>query len=201
MGIANACCRVRAGARARSGCSTGLDARACARSGRARHSPQCQHMTHASRSAAPPTPRSARRGARASTRATHESARRMDRARPRARARPPREGGPSGSARPTARAPSRPRSHENCSKISQPFHNFPPLDGEKKVFRWPHLTSQPNLCNNAAGLPPLRRPTLAFAPRARRPPPRPRPTPCPASAHRAPSPPYRACTPVTLLRA
>ena len=52
----------------------GLDARACARSGRARHSPQCQHMTHASRSAAPPTPRSARRGARASTRATQKKA-------------------------------------------------------------------------------------------------------------------------------
>ena len=35
---------------------------------------QCQHMTHASRSAAPPTPRSARRGARASTRATQKKA-------------------------------------------------------------------------------------------------------------------------------
>ena len=79
--------RVAGYARARgraAGAAPGLDARACARSGRARHSPQCQHMTHTSRSAAPATPRSARRGARASTRATHESARRMDRARPRA---------------------------------------------------------------------------------------------------------------------
>ena len=82
-----------------------------ARGGHHHSSTQCQHMTNAaSRSAAPPTPRSARRGARASTRATHGSARRTDRARPRTRARPSREGGPPGSARPTARAIA-PRSH------------------------------------------------------------------------------------------
>ena len=103
-----------------------------ARGGHHHSATQCQHMTHAaSRSAAPPTPRSARRGARASTRATHESARRMDRARPRARARPPREGGPAGSARPTARAPAArlPR------KKIQNYHHFPYLPplGEKKV--------------------------------------------------------------------
>ena len=91
-----------------------------ARGGHHHSATQCQHMTHASCSAAPPTPRPARRGARASTRATHESARRMDRARPRTRARPTGEGGPPGSARPTARAPIAPRSHEKSSK------NFPP---------------------------------------------------------------------------
>ena len=91
-------------------CSARLGPRTCARAHVGDPATQCQHMTHASRSAAPPTPRPARRGARASTRATHESARRMDRARPRTRARPTWEGGPPGSARPTARAPSRPGS-------------------------------------------------------------------------------------------
>ena len=108
MGIANACCRARADARARSGCSA-CSGRPCMRSERPRASLTSvpAHDRRSNPAAAPHTPSSARRGARASTRATHESARRMDRARPRARARPPREGGPAGSARPTARAPSR----------------------------------------------------------------------------------------------
>ena len=99
------CCQVRARARGRAaGVTLGLDASACARSGRARHSPQCQHMAHAaSRSGAthtklvPPRPHASdARDARAHRVWTARG--------PRARAWPTRRAVRPARAGPTARA-------------------------------------------------------------------------------------------------
>ena len=120
-----------AGTRGRAaGAALGLDARACARSGRARHSPQCQHMTHAaSRSGVTHTELGPTRRARVDTRDARERTVHGPRSASSASAAAP--GGPSGSAHPTARVPSRRAPTKKVPTFFPPPQHHPSI-----IVRW-----------------------------------------------------------------
>ena len=126
MGITNSR-GVLPGTRGRAaGAALGLDASACARSGRARHSPQCQHMTcTASRSGATHAELGPPRRARVDARDARERMSHGPRSASSASAAAP--GGRSGQLG----APDRARAkrevcHENSSKIYYPFPIYLP---------------------------------------------------------------------------